>query len=120
MHQSSENSLWRKNGSVEVTGLDVYGTVTVETDGALTVVGALFLGEAPTTLGNEASISGAITIGEEGFVVAYPTTQISASDINEGEAVFTKLIVNVYTYATVYGHKNGQKKFLEMFSTLRS
>ena len=99
--------LVKKDGSVDSQGLVVTGTIVIEnTDsgvGTFLVSNELVLGEAPKTLGEGVSIAGPITIGANGYIIAYPGAQISVSDINEGAAVSTELIINGYTYATVYG-----------------
>ena len=91
--------------------LKLSGSVTIVKDdtngnGTMTVNGVLFVGTAAKTLGAAASVSGAVTIQSEGFIVAYDGADLTGAEINvvgnESQAKSTTFNINGQPYMTAY------------------
>ena len=104
---------------VSVSGdgtLQVAGTVNVsetqDLEGTLEVAGALILGDAPTTLGANGTVSGPVDLTDDGYVKVYSGSVIDTAklDLNggtESNAVSTAFHINGTLYMTVYTAKTG-------------
>ena len=94
-----------KGGVVNVTELDIIGTLNVSADeeepGKLVVKDVLTIGEKPETLGAAGAITGKITF-DGGYVKAYAGADMSTATFEEGDGVSTAYSINGFVYMTVY------------------
>ncbi len=95
----------QKGGDLDVNGakvLTLLGSIAVDEDATAVINGRLTLGEAPKTLGADASVIGKITV--VGNIVVYNGSIDGAVLIFSGvEAKGTQFVINEIPYATVFG-----------------
>ena len=99
------------NGTLDVTGdVTVTGTLTVtdnETTRGTASVDNLIVGEASETLGATGTINGLVTLGTNGYALAYPGTTVAATNFGSESAVkSTQFYINGALYVTAYATGN--------------